>query len=93
MVKTLLKQAKTGQIYADNPAANDLRNMIKSVTLIPNDGPDEVSANVQIKCRLRPLSQLPPLSGEVLVAEARYVVPLAADYPHFLLTVPLVRSG
>ena len=75
VVKTLLKQAKTGKIHADNPAANDLRNMIKSVTMIPNDGDDEVSANVQIKCRLRPLSQLTPLSGVLLVAEEGFEPP------------------
>ncbi len=69
VVKTLLKQAKTGKIHADNPVANDLRNLIKSVTMIPNDGDDGASANVEIKCRLRTLSHLPALSGEVLVAE------------------------
>jgi hypothetical protein len=69
VVKTLLKQAKTGHIHADNPAANDLRNMIKSVTMIANYGDGEVPANVEIKCRLRPLSQLPALSGFLMVAE------------------------
>ena len=93
VVKTLLKQAKTGKIHADNPVANDLRNLIQSVTMIPNDGDDGVSANVKIKCRLRPLSHLPTLSGEAMVAEVGYVRPTAADYPYFLLTVPLVRSG
>ena len=93
VVKTLLKRAKTGKIHADDPAANDLRTLIKSVTMIPNDRDDEVSANVEIKCRLRPLSHLPALSGEVMVAEVRYERPSAADYPYFLLTVPLLRSG
>ena len=28
-----------------------------------------------------------------MVAEEGYVVPKAADYPYFLLTVPLLKSG
>jgi hypothetical protein len=93
VIKTIRKQAKTEQIYADNPATNDLRSLIKSVTIIPNDEDDYVSANVHIKCRLRPLSQLPLLSGELMVAKESYVQRSATDYPYFLLSVPLARSG
>ena len=69
VIKTIRKQAKTEQIYVDNPATNDLRSLIKSVTIIPNDEDDYVTANVHIKCRLRLLSQLPHLSGELMVAK------------------------
>ena len=93
VIKTIRKQAKTEQIYADNPETNDLRSLIKSVTIIPNDEADYVTANVHIKCRLRPLSQLPLLSGEVMVAKDSYVQRSATDYPYFLLSVPLGRSG
>ena len=93
VVKKLLKQAKNGHIYADTPEANDLRNLIKSVTMVPNDGDNEVLANVEVKCRLRPLSHLAPSSGDLMVAEVRYQVASVADYPHFLLTVPLLRLG
>ena len=69
VIKSIRKQAKTEQIYADNSATNDLRSLIKSVTIIPNDEDDYVTANVHIKCRLRPLSQLPVLSGGLMVAK------------------------
>jgi hypothetical protein len=33
------------------------------------------------------------LSGELMVAKESYVQRSATDYPYFLLSVPLARSG